>query len=241
MQQGSDTGDAMTTPSAYPRTETLRRGVLLRAIVNAVMVAKEPDLARFLSWDGRNYVLNNADGTYGAITFEAGDVVGVFFDSQSDRNPHTSVGSYDYDIDAYFRGMPSRLRSIAESQTLRYNRQVYLGQTVPLITAAFWSAGEYLTAAFPWSDVFRHGAHIVRVEFLPGSAALKVWQESYQASPEELDFARSLYDRRMSDPSRPVVLEESEVDGIWKRAQDSDAFADCLKALEPLRILPPRT
>ena len=228
----------MTTPSGYPRTETLRRGVLLRAILNAVMVAKEPDLARFLSWDGKNYALNNADGTYGALTFEADDVVGVFFDSQSSRNPYISDGSYD--VDAYFRGMPSRLRVIAESQTLRYNRQVYRGQTVSLITAAFWSAGEYLTAAFPWSDVFRNGAHIVRVELLPDSAAWKEWQDSYQASPEELDFARSLFDRRMSDPARPVVLKESEVDGIRKRARDPQAFADCLKALKPLGILPPR-
>ena len=160
----------MTTPSAYPRTETLRCGVLLSAIVNAVMVAKEPDLARFMSWDGKNYVLNNADGTYGAITFDGDDVVGVFFDSQSSRNPYLSDGSYD--IDAYFRGMPSRLRLIAQSQTLRYNRQVYRGQTVPLITAAFWSDGEYLTAAFPWSDVFRNGAHIVRVESAAGFCSI---------------------------------------------------------------------
>lgn len=58
-----------------------------------------------------------------------------------------------------------------------------------MIATAFWSAGEYLTAAFPWSDVFRNGAHIVRVELLPDSAALKDWQERYQASPE-IAFAR---------------------------------------------------
>ncbi len=203
------------------------------------MVAKEPDFARFLSWDGKNYVLNNADGTYGAITFVGAGVVGVFFDSESSRNPYVSNGRYD--IDAYFRGMPSPLRSIAETRTLRYNRQVYRGETVPMVTAAFWSEGDYLTAAFPWPDVFRNGAHIVRVELLEDAeAALQEWQDSYQCSPDELAFACSLFYRRTADPSTPLVLSASEVEWLQGLAKDLKAFADCLNALEPLEILPPR-
>jgi hypothetical protein len=201
------------------------------------MIAKEPDLARFLSWDGKNYVLNNADGTYGAITFVGTDVVGVFFDSESSRNPYVSNGRYE--IDAFFQGMPSQLRSIAETQTLRYNRQAYRGETVPMITAAFWSQGEYLTAAFPWPDVFRNGAHIVRVELLEDAeSALQEWQDSYQCSPDELAFARSLFDRRMSDPSTPLVLSAPEIEWLQGLSKNSEALADCLSALEPLKILP---
>jgi len=227
------------TTTERPRVDVLWRGVILKSTVNAVMIAKEPDFARFLSWDGKNYVLDKADGTYAAITFSDADIVGVFFDTKSSRNPYVANGNYD--IDVFFLGMPPRLREIAESQTLRYNRQTYRGETVPMATAAFWSAGEFLTAAFPWPDVFRNGAHIVEVELLEDSAAaLKEWQDSYQCSPEEITFARSLFDRRMSDPSRSVVLDASEVEWLQKLARDSEAFADCLNALEPLNILPPR-
>src|ERR1044072_4750888 len=165
----------MAITSEYPRADVLRQGIILRSIVSATMITKNPDLARFLSWDGKNYILNNADGTYGAITVDDMHIVGAFFDSESSLNPY--VSKVPHDIAALFRGMPPQLRSIADNQTLKYNRQVYRGELVSLITALFWSDGEYLSAALPWQQVFRNGAHIIRVELMEDTeAALKEWQ-----------------------------------------------------------------
>jgi hypothetical protein len=229
---------AMATPE-YPRTSVLWRGIILRSIVNAIMVAEDADYARFLSWDGKDYVLNNLDGTYGAITFDGDYVVGVFFDAHSKNNPY--LLNEKYEINRFFQGMPAPLHSLAKNQTLRYNRQTYQGKTVSLITAAFWNDGEYLTAAFPWEDVFLNGAHIIGIELLDDTeAALKEWQDAYQCSSEQLAFARSLFERRMSKPSTSIVLSESEVEWLVTVSENSEAFTDCLRALGPIGIIVPR-
>src|SRR6187401_402948 len=116
----------MMTDRDYPKSDALRRGVVARAAVHATMVVREPALAGMLSWDDTDYVLNNLDGTYAAITFDGPDIVGVFFDSESSYNP--SVSNADYDIEYFLRGMPQRLRSLAEHHALRYNRQNYKGR-----------------------------------------------------------------------------------------------------------------
>ncbi|SDJ22537.1 hypothetical protein SAMN04487926_13826 [Paraburkholderia steynii] len=185
------------TARGYPKSYALRRGVILRAAVHTTMLASEPALGGFLAWDGTDYVLNNADGTYAAITFDGSDIVGVFFDAESSYNPYVSGGAYDIEI--FFRGMPPRLRSLAERHALAYNRQNYQCRSMALITAAFWSVDDYLTAAFPWEDVFRHGAHIVRVELLGDTdEAWQEWREAYQCSPGQLAAARALFWRDLS-------------------------------------------
>ncbi len=240
MENAPNGDSAMNTDSNYPGTDTLRRGILLRSIVSAIAVARDPNFARYLSWDGKNYVLNNADGTYAAITIDGANVVGVFFDSQSPLSPYRS--SEKYGIEVFFRGMPTPLRSIAENQTLRYNRQIYRGETVPIITAAFWSDGEFLTAAFPWQEVLQNGAYIIRVELSSDTnAALNEWQDSYQCSSEEIALARSLFERKMSDPLQPIVLSKQEVESLRRLSKTSEALADSLRALEPIGIMPSRS
>lgn len=227
-----------TTSPEYPKTAVLWRGVILRAILHAIMISKELELAALLSWDGKNYVINNLDGTYGAITFDGGNVVGVFFDAQSRHNPFGSDEKYD--MEQFLAGMPKVLRSLAEEQTLRYNRQTYQGKAVPLITAAFWSEGEYLTAAFPWQEVLSDGAHIISNELLDDTeAALREWQDAYQCSSEELALARSLFERNVANPSTPIVLSHSDLELLRKGSQDSGALTDSLNALEPTGIYAP--
>lgn len=219
------------------RAEPLRRGVVLRSVVCATMMAREPDVSRFMNWDGQNYALNNADGTYAAISFVGPDIVGVFFDSASRYNPYLSNANYD--IEVFIRGMPPHLRSLTETRALQYNRQNYRGRFVALVTAAFWSDGEYLTAAFPWEDVLRHGAHIVRVELLGDTdAAWSEWQDRYQCSPEELAFARSVFERKLLS-SQPVMLTRREVEWLRQRSRDPGAYADSLRAFERLGVRPP--
>ena len=41
------------------------------------MIAADDEFARFLSWDGTNYIINQCDGRYGAITFHEGMAVGT--------------------------------------------------------------------------------------------------------------------------------------------------------------------
>jgi hypothetical protein len=224
----------MNTASC-PTKIILWRGVILHAIVNATMIAENSDFARFLSWDGKNYVLNGADGTYGAITFDGDVVVAVFFDVRSAYSPYRSCK--EYDINRFLTGMPARHRRIAEECTLQYNRQNYQGALVPLVTAAFWNEGEYLTAAFPWEEVVKNGAHIIRVELIPDAeSALQEWQDAYQMSAAQVSFARSLFERKMIQPNEVIELGQTEVEWLRSTAEGPEAMEHCDRAFATIGI-----
>jgi hypothetical protein len=240
MRSKLSDADAVTETAGPPTVAVLRRGVILRSILNAVMLVKQPDLARFMSWDGRNYVINNADGAYGAVTFDRVGVVGVFLDSQV-RNARRAPDGGDH-RDYLFSGMPSQLRSVAQSETLRYNRMSDRPESLAEITAAFWSKGERLIAAVPWREMLDSGGHVIRIEIMPDTeAALKEWQDAYQCSPAELDFARSLFNRSLSEGSAMVTLTAREVDWLRGRSTNAEAYAECLIALRSLNIVPAET
>jgi len=227
----------MTTFS-YPKVSVLRRGVFLRAILNAIATTEHDDYARLLSWDGKNYVLNSLDGKYAAIVFEGNNVVGVFFDPDSPNNPYKSHEQYE--TKRFFIGMPKSLQALAD-QALRFNHQSYEGNTMALVTAAFWSEGEYLKAAVSWEEVLANGAHIIRIELIDEiDLALKEWEEQYACSPDCIALARSLFERRMITSETSVVLSESEMRWLESHAESSEALKDCLRALQALRILPPQ-
>ena len=227
------------TTSSWPKLSVLRRGIILRSVLNAILITEHDDYARLLSWDGKNYVLNNLDGKYAAVVFEVNDAVAVFFDLDSPNNPLKSREHYD--AKRFFSGMPTSLQRLAD-EALRFNRQTFQGNLVSLVTAAFWSQGEYVNAAVPWEEVFANGAHIIRIELIEDlDTALKEWQESYQCSPERLALARSLFERRASQPANiPIVLSESEVESLATHSANKVSLADCLKALKQMGIIAPR-
>lgn len=226
--------------SQYPKKSTLWRGIILRAIVNATMTARSPHLASFLSWDGRNYVLNNGDGTYGAITYDNGTAVGVFFDVNSRFSPMRT--GCEYNSACFFEGMSSRQRELAASETLQFNRQCYRGQWVSLVTAAFWDNEEYLTGAFCWNEVIDNGAHIVHVELMENvDDALEEWRDAYQMSDDQAAMVRSLFFRRIREIDTRIDLSEQEV-GILKRlAEHSESIEESSRAFEAMGIQLPRS
>jgi hypothetical protein len=82
----------------------------------------------------------------------------------------------------------------------------------PVFTAAFWSYGEALVAAEPWTEVMVHGGNaLLRRQLMDSDRALTEWQEYYSLSPPLVSLARSLYARRVVDPTATVVMEPQEV------------------------------
>lgn len=224
--------------SGYPKVSILYRGVILHSIVNATVTAQDPEFTRFLSWDGQNYVLNSGTGRLGAVTFDRGLVVGVFFDANSRHSPRN--GDEEYDIKRFLQGMPKHHHSLAEAQTLKYNRQDYRGALAPLVTAAFWNEGENLTAAFPWAEVFQNGAHLIRVELMEDiRSAMGEWKESYEMSQEQVSFSLSLFERKIVNPSHAVVLSRSEVARLQSVSSSVEALDDCRQAFAAMGIVFP--
>jgi hypothetical protein len=217
----------------FPKRSVLEHGIVLGAITNAIMAAQHAGYASYQSWDGTNYVLNGHDGTLGAITVDRAGVVGVFYDKDSPLNPFRSGDSYI--VERFLAGLPDDLRSLAENRTLMYNRQNYRGRLMSVVTAAFWSDGEYLTAAFPWEEVLKNGAHIVYRELMANSDdALAEWQDAYGMSPGQVALARSLFERKKAVPNRAIRLLRSEVDWL---AATSDGTGDIKVCIDSLAVL----
>ena len=146
-----------------------------------------------LSWDGPNYSRQDSQGTYGTITFAEDGLVGVFRDEHSPRAPRHSEA--EYDLAQRLSGMPSDLVALAEREALQYVFDEYQGQVGPIITAAFWSTGDDVTAAEPWPTVVEHGAHLVRIEAMETEAAIVEWQQEYEWDAAEVTLLRSFFSR----------------------------------------------
>ncbi len=199
----------MTTDSAlFPRQEQLRDGAVLATIAYAIWLAHDPTLVNELSWDGPNYSRQDTAGTRGTVTFGDGVLVGVFRDEHSPRSP---LGTdQPYNLNLYLRGMPPELRDMADEEALQYVLEDHQGVTGPIITAAFWSDDATLTAAEPWPDVMKHGAHLVRRELLNSDTALEAWREDLDLTGDEMNLARSLFRRKMEEHKEKITLTEHE-------------------------------
>lgn len=193
---------------SFPRASQLWSGAILGTIAHAIWVASDPTLAYQLSWDGINYSRQDSMGTRGTITFAGDRLVGAFFDENSPRNP-LRPGSH-YDLHRFLSGMPSDLHPIANEETLQYMLNTYAGAVVPVITTAFWSDGEDVSAAESWQAVVDHGAHLVRTETMETETAIQEWKDNYELTDGQTDLLRSVFERRMSTSAIQLSLEDRD-------------------------------
>ncbi len=195
----------------FPQKAQLWRGAILHTIAHAIWIASDPSLANILSWDGFNYNRQDDLGSRGTVTFMEDYVVGVFFDEHSARNPYHRGDAYD--MQPFFKGMPPNLLTIANEHALQYVVDDYKGETVPVITASFWSNGEYLTAAEPWQGVLTNGAHLVSTEIMETDDALAEWQIEYEFSAPQVALVQRLYQKRLAAETS-VILNGQDRDEI---------------------------
>lgn len=207
--------------SEFPSVQQLKHGVLLCSIAQAVINAGCPELAYEISWNQGNYNVNNGQGDRATVTFKDNLVVGAVFDHES-KFSRFGRNRKNYDINIFLRGMPDTLREIAETETLRYLLDKYKGRVMSIITTAFWSSGDRLTAAMDWETVYKNGGHVLRIELLPFEAAMPQIAEYFDLlNPTQLDLVSSLFQKRIAASDR-IILDKAEytiltsggVDGI---------------------------
>jgi hypothetical protein len=209
-----------------PKKTRLWLGAILGSIAHAISVSKYPEISNEQSWDGTNYSVQDSMGSRGTIAFagETGeDIVGVFFDANSSRNPFRSE-VVDYSVDRFLMGMPTHLHKLAYEEALQYVLQDYRGVVMPVITAAFWSKGDRLEASEPWQQVFENGAHLIRIQLMELSQALSEWQEAYDLSSSQVALAQSLFDRKIATPDRPITLDSRERDILLAEATSDEGI-----------------
>jgi hypothetical protein len=203
------------------------------------MCAKYADFSSRTSWKDQIYSADNGQGVYGAVIFEGNAMVGIFFDGKSERSPYRCRDAYDSNI--VFRGMPASHRNLTGKRLLGY-MEVVKGTSIPCITAAFWDEGEYLSAADPWNVVLAEGARVMQIELKEDiNEGLTEWQDEYQMTQKQRAFARSLFNRRMSQPEVRIELTDAEINWLRSTAKDPDmrGIALCREKLAAIGVVMP--
>jgi hypothetical protein len=207
------------------------------------MAAENASYGFARSWVGQDYLAEDEQGLYGTVSFEGNQLLATFFDTRSSRSPYRDLKNYD--LNRFFLGCPPCVRCLLDT---RPNLAPELqDQDVRCATTAFWSDGDRLAAADPWEVVLSEGARLIRIELMEDiDEALAEWQVEMEMKPEQLRFARSLFDRKITQG--PGMLDLTKAEVAFLRAtseQPSDERSDeermtvCRHRLAALGILMP--
>ncbi len=217
--------------TAFPDRASLWRGVVVGTIAHAIWVALDPSLAVLQQWDGGNYTLNDVAGARGTITFAGDQVVAAFRDEHSlHRAAPPLRGAGQYAAEYYFQGAPTDVLTLARHEALQYLFDNWRGEPQPVITAGFWSEGPTLTAIEPWAEVVAHGAHLLDKQLLPLEQSIPGWEEAYELSREQVLLLRTLAERRLARPERPISMTHEERKALISAGDEGVAESQALLA-----------
>ncbi len=135
--------------------------------------------------------------------------------------------------------MPADLRPIADKIALQYLLQEVDGKAIPLVTAVFWTTGENLSAAVPWSEFMANGGHLLGIHLMEREAALAEWAEGYGMTPEEVGFAGRVFDRKRAADMDWIDLTETEARWLHAQAETPEGMKHCRKSFSEIGIFVP--
>ena len=214
----------------------LWKGAVLGTIAHAISLIKFPALANEQTWEGKNYSVQNTMGSYGTITFATKNTVGAFFDNHSSRNPFSSKKTYD--ITEFFVSAPEDTINIAKSETLQYLLQDYNGSVEPIITTAFWSEDDFLTASEPWQFVIENGAHLIRIQTMPIDDGILEWQHQYEFSQPHIMLMLVIFDKKLKHFDKTITLNNSEYKMLI--SEGTKGIVESREAFEEFGIILPK-
>jgi hypothetical protein len=185
--------------------EQLWEGCILASLAHAIMVAHYPELSHEQSWDGFNYNVQDSSGARGTITFHPNYLVGAFRNEYSER-----VSKYIDALD-YFLGAPEEANSLAVNETLQYLLDDIDGMTVPIVTTAFWSNSDGIYSKDKFEDFFENGGFLIARQVTNFDTAINEWKEDFEMSETQVNLLRSVFERKISNPTGDIVLNEDEI------------------------------
>jgi hypothetical protein len=237
----------MNMANMYPRKAVVWRGAILGGLAHAVMAAENSFYADSRYWAGQDYVATNQQGLYGTVSIEGSLMIATFFDRESDRSPY--LAGKNHDIDRLFQGCPVCHRCLLET---RANLAPdLLGDGTRCATAAFWDDEEddeeCVTAVDPWEVVLNEGARLIRIELIEDiEEALSEWQVDMDMKQEQVVFTRSLFARKIAQPTGMIDLTRAEVTFLRStsgkpsdKKTDEERMTVCRHRLAALGILMP--
>lgn len=206
--------------------EKLWEGCILASIAHAIMVAHYPELSNEQSWDDINYNVQDSSGARGTITFHPNYLVGAFRNEFSKR---------EYiDVLEHFNSSPEELNLLAVNETLQYLLDEIDGDTVPVITTAFWGGDDGTYSNDNFEDFIENGGFLIESQAKDIETAINEWKEYYEMSESQINLLHSIFERKISNPTGEIILTESEIKMI--ESDDEEGLNESRISFEELGI-----
>ena len=84
-----------------------------------------------------------------------------------------------------------------------------------------------------------NGGHIICNQLMEPDAALAEWTEGYELTPEEVQFARRVFEQKQSAKSSWIDLDESDARWLQEREEKSEGMKQCRRSFAEIGILVP--
>ena len=223
----------LPTKDQFPTRSDLWWGSVLGTLVQVASAGGQD-----YDWVERTLVMDNSQGEESAITFTERGFVGVFYTTESPRNPWPGqLEPNVYSLRPFFKGIPNDLLDVARKETLpcvgmEWDKALPFQLTddplnwlitspdgrprVSTITAAFWGNDDQSFAAEPWPCVFEHGAWVLYPQLLPLERALLEFRGYFDLSARTIDLVRDIYGRLRNAEGQRLTMRRSE----WQLLQE---------------------
>jgi hypothetical protein len=182
----------------------LFEGCLFASITHAIMTARYPALSYEQSWDGFNYSIMNGSGIRGTISFTEAYCIAAFRDEHSPRMKAPNLAS------RLLCDAPAIVQQTARAETLQYLLMDTRNGIEPVATAAFWGKNE-LYSPDSQAEMMKSGGDLIKRQLAPRDDAVRLWQEYYSMSTEQIALAHSLYRRKECRLAKEVSLSEYDI------------------------------
>ncbi|PFH80339.1 hypothetical protein [Bacillus sp. AFS088145] len=206
----------------------LWKGCILASIAHAIMVAHYPDISHEQSWDGFNYSVQDSSGTRGTITFHPNFLVGAF------RNDHSERAIKYKNAIEYFMGAPEKSKEVASEEALLYLLDEIDGKTVPVITTAFWGNLDEVYSHDTYEDFIENGGFLIERQIDNMESVINEWKEEYEMSETQIVLLKSIFKRKIDNPTKDIVLNEKEIQMIG--SEDEEGLSESRISFEELGI-----
>ncbi len=186
--------------------DELWQGCILMSIAHAMFIADAPELAYENSWDGRNYSLNNSQGSRGTITFNSDFYVAGF------RND--AVGTDGISANEYLAQAPKEIIELAEKEAFQYMLDEVKGEVRPSITTTLWGDRNRAFSSHPYDTMLERGGDLLAIPTLDIEAAFLACEENYEFTVDQLSLLKRLFYIKIKQPDDTIFLTQIDRDII---------------------------
>jgi len=226
--------------SRYPLKSLVWPGAILASVAHSIFLTRAPLMAHAQSWDGRNYNVQDSEGSRGTIAFgeENNVFVAVFYFEPSKRNPLHSRTVDQKIINDLLPTVPSSLKPLLD-EALQYVLQDCGEDVCPVITASFWSDPEsiYISANEPWSEVIKNGAVLVQNQICGLDRGIEAWTSEFELSASETALVQEIAKKRIQAQNGLIKLSPAWTTQILSGAEDAEGVEACRVALAEIGVV----